>query len=122
MSHEEKAYMLATGQPLTDTERTVAIDMHRERACRISNNIARLEAELRHQQDILDGENAVVRHINDDWKDLGPNTMLFISETERARIRKGLPTADLSITYATLDVIHPRFIPDETEAATASDR
>lgn len=115
MSNEERAYMLANGCPLTDDERGVAIAMHQERAVGLACNIAKLEAELRVMRDSHAGETSAIQRLNEDWKDLGPDTTLFISESERRRILAGLPLYEIEIRYSLPSTIQARFVPDETE-------
>lgn len=119
MSNEERAYMLRTGVPLTDNERTVATEMHMERAAALASVVAKLKAELRTAQSALDGENDCVRRINNDWKDLGPNSTLLISELERKRILRGMPVYDIEVVYSFKPNVTARYIPDETETYAA---
>lgn len=111
--------MLQTGVPLTDTERTVATEMHMERQAALGTVIAKLKAELRTATSAHDVETDCIRRINEDWKDLGPNSTLLISELERKRILRGMPAYDIEVVYTFLPDITARYIPDETETYAA---
>jgi hypothetical protein len=116
MSEEEKAYMRTIGQPLTPDERNVAIQMREQQAAVYSQNISRLEAELRWQQGNLKAAEQETLALTTDWDSLGPDSTIYLSERTRRTILDGLSVYGIAVAYNEEVNISARFIPDETEA------
>ena len=114
MSPQDRTYMMQTGVPLTDDERRLAIDMHMAAAANIAGNISKLEAELRVLQDRHTAETARIDRLNKDWPNLGPNTILLISEHERDRIIEGMQVFKVELNWTGPETIEARYIPDIT--------
>lgn len=114
MSEEEKAYMRTIGLPLTPDERNVAFQMREQQASVYRQNVSRLEAELRWQQGNLAAAEQEARVLSKDWEDLGPDSMIFVSERTRKVIIEGLEVFETEVAYKTPHTITARFIPDET--------
>lgn len=117
MSEQERAYLKTLGTPLSKNERAVALEMHDQRRQLYQLNIARLQAELDHQRANLANADHWIKTLNEQWPDLGPNTMMLDTEQTRSDIRNGIPAYEIAVGHTAGHRITARYVPAETEQA-----